>query len=148
MSREGDSLTQSAQRWLGLLALFVAPTSLVTGLCYFFGLVYIRSRLDYFGIDPSTLGLTSEDYAVAVVKTFFFATLRVLAVLAVAVLLGVAVRTWAVTGKRLRLLRIAAYGVLLSGVLSIGNGLYWLVFGFCPSSCSSKAPAPSTRPGR
>jgi hypothetical protein len=59
-------MTQSTQRWLGLVALFVAPTSLLTGLCYFFGLVYLRSRLDYFGIDPSTLGLTTADYVVAV----------------------------------------------------------------------------------
>src|SRR4029079_15836363 len=70
MSRDIKSLTQSAQRWLGLVTLFVAPTSLLTGLCYFFGLVYLRSRLDYFGVDPSTLGLTTADYVVAVVKTF------------------------------------------------------------------------------
>lgn len=132
MNRDGESLTQSAQRRLGLLALFIAPTSLVTGLCYFFGLVYIRSRLDYFGIDPSTLGLTTADYVVAVVKTFFFATLRVLAVLAVVVLLAVAVRKWAATRRRIGLLRATAWGVLLLGALSIGNGVYWLAFEVLP----------------
>jgi PknH-like extracellular domain len=132
VSRDAESLTQSAQRWLGFVALFVAPTSLITGLCYFFGLVYIRHRLDYFGVDPSTLGLTTADYVVAVVKTFFFAALRVLAVLAVLVVLAVAVRSWAATGRRIRLLRVTAWGVLFLGALSIGNGVYWLAFGVLP----------------
>ncbi len=126
MSGDIESLTQSAQRWLGLAALFVAPTSLLTGLCYFFGLAYLRSRLDYFGIDPSTLELTTTDYVVAVVKAFFFAALRALAVIAVALLLVVALHHWAATGKRIKLLRLSARVVLSVAVLCLANGLCWL----------------------
>ncbi len=43
VSDEAKSLTQSAERWLSLAALVVAPTSLITGLCYFFGLLSIRT---------------------------------------------------------------------------------------------------------
>jgi hypothetical protein len=126
VSRDAESLTESAQRWLGVAALFVAPTSLITGLCYFFGRVYIRQHLDYFGIDPSTLGLTTADHVVAVIMTFFFAALRVLVVLAVLVVGAVAVRSWAATGRHIGLLRTLAWGVLALGALSIGNGVYWL----------------------
>ncbi|GFG52557.1 sensor domain-containing protein [Mycolicibacterium agri] len=132
MSHDVESLMQSAQRWLGFAALFVAPTSLITGLCFFFGRVYLRSRFEYFGIDVSTLQLTTADYVVTVIKTYFFSSLRVLAVLALVVLLAVAVRRWAATGRRTKLLRVTAWLVLFLGALSFGNGAYWLAFEVLP----------------
>ncbi|KHO21045.1 hypothetical protein QQ44_22690 [Mycolicibacterium setense] len=126
MSDDAKSLTQSAERWLSLAALVVAPTSLVTGLCYFFGLLFIRSKLQYFGVDPSTLGYTSADYAVTTVGLFFFATLRVLIVLAVLVVLVVALRHWAGTGRRITLLRTIAWLSAALGAVSLTAAVVWL----------------------
>ncbi|WP_286175362.1 hypothetical protein [Mycobacterium sp. DL99] len=126
MSDETKSLTQSAERWLSLAALVVAPTSLITGLCYFFGLLFIRSKLQYFGVDPSTLGYTSADYAVTTVGLFFFAALRVLIVLAVLVVLGVAFRHWAATGRRITLLRTIAWLFAGFGAVSLTVAVVWL----------------------
>ncbi|NKZ12578.1 sensor domain-containing protein [Mycolicibacterium septicum DSM 44393] len=127
MSEDAKSLTQSAERWLSLAALVVAPTSLITGLCYFFGLLAIRNRLHYFGVDPGTVGYTSADYVVTTIGTFFFASLRVLIVLAILVVLTVAFRHWAATGRRITLLRNIAW--LLTGLGAVGLivAVVWLV---------------------
>lgn len=126
MSDEAKSLTQSAERWLSLAALVIAPTSLITGLCYFFGLLFIRSKLQYFGVDPSTLGYTSADYAITTVGLFFFAALRVLIVLAVLVVLVVAFRHWAATGRRITLLRSLAWVLVGLGGVSLTVAVVWL----------------------
>lgn len=126
MSDETKSLTQSAERWLSLAALVVAPTSLITGLCYFFGLLFIRSKLQYFGVDPSTLGYTSADYAVTTIGLFFFAALRVLIVLAALVVLVVALRHWAATGRRITLLRSIAWLLAGLGTVSLTVAVVWL----------------------
>ena len=130
---EGTTLTtQSVERWLGLAALFVAPTSLITGLCYFFGLICINQRLKYFGVDPSGLGFTSADYVVTTIGVFFFAAMRVLLVCAVLVLVAVAARRWAATGRRIGLLRSLAWVLVGLGALSLGNAIVWLVSGHLP----------------
>ncbi|MGA5537379.1 sensor domain-containing protein [Mycolicibacterium nivoides] len=129
MSDEAKSLTQSAERWLSLAALVVAPTSLITGLCYFFGLLSIRNRLKYFAVDPSMLGYTSADYAVTTVGLFFFAALRVLIVLAAVAVLAVAARHWAATGRRITLLRNIAWLLAGLGAVSLTTAVIWLVSG-------------------
>lgn len=127
MTEETKSLTQSAERWLSLAALVVAPTSLITGLCYFFGLLAIRNRLHYFGVDPATVGYTSADYVVTTIGTFFFASLRVLIVLAILVVLAVAFRHAATTGRRITLLRSIAWVVVGLGAVGLTVAVVWLV---------------------
>lgn len=127
MTDETKSLTQSAERWLSLAALVVAPTSLVTGLCYFFGLLAIRNRLHYFGVDPATVGYTSADYVVSTIGTFFFASLRVLIILAVLVLLAAAFRHWAATGRRIALLRNIGWLLAGLGAVCLTVAVVWLV---------------------
>src|SRR5699024_2451527 len=121
------SLTQSAERWLSLVVVFVAPTSLITGLCYFFGLLAIRNRLHYFGVDPGTVGYTSADYVVSTIGTFFFASLRVLIVLAALVLAAAAFRHWSGTGRRITLLRTIAWLLVALGAVALGVAVVWLV---------------------
>ncbi len=124
---ETSSRGRSPEQWLSLATLFVAPTSLITGLCYFFGLLSIRHRLQYFGVDPSALGYTSADYVVATIGTFFFAALRALLVCAVALLLAVAVRRWAASQRHHTLLRVVAWGALGLGAMALGAAGIWLV---------------------
>ncbi|WKG02642.1 sensor domain-containing protein [Mycolicibacterium sp. HK-90] len=126
MSDDAKSLSHSAERWLSLAALVVAPTSLITGLCYFFGLLFIRNRLQYFGVDPATLGYTSADYAVTTIGIFFFAALRVLIVLAVLVVLAVAVRRWVATGRRIPLLRSISWLLIALGAAGLAVAVVWL----------------------
>jgi hypothetical protein len=124
---ETSSQGRSPEQWLSLATLFVAPTSLITGLCYFFGLLSIRHRLQYFGVDPSALGYTSADYVVATIGTFFFAALRALLVCAVVLLSAVAVRRWAASQRHRTLLRVIAWGALGFGAVALGAAATWLV---------------------
>lgn len=126
MSDETKSLTQSAERWLSLAALVVAPASLITGLCYFYGLLFIHDRLHYFGVDPSTLGYTSADYAVITIRVFFFAAFRVLIVMALLVALAVGVRRWAASERRIPLLRIIAWLAAAAGAAGLTVAVVWL----------------------
>lgn len=50
------------QSSLELISSIVAPSSLVTGLLFYFGWVYTSARSLYFGIDPSILGFSTADY--------------------------------------------------------------------------------------
>jgi hypothetical protein len=42
--------------------LVIAPTTLFTGVLFYFGWVYTAARAFYFGVDPSTLGYSTQDY--------------------------------------------------------------------------------------
>ena len=42
--------------------LFVAPTTLITLLCYFYGYVATRTYFSYFGVDTDAIGFTTTDY--------------------------------------------------------------------------------------
>jgi hypothetical protein len=126
VSDETKSLTQSAERWLSLAALVVAPASLITGLCYFYGLLFIHDRLHYFGVDPSTLGYTSADYAVITIRVFFFAAFRVLIVMALLVVLTVGVRRWAASARRIPLLRSIAWLAATTGAAGLIVAAVWL----------------------
>ena len=41
------------RRWIGVVGLFIAPTTVSTSLCYYFGYVYARKYFDYFGMIPT-----------------------------------------------------------------------------------------------
>ncbi|GAA0627285.1 hypothetical protein [Streptomyces crystallinus] len=47
--------------WLKAVAGFVAPTTLLTGLLFYFGYAYTSSFYGYFGIDIATLGLSTQE---------------------------------------------------------------------------------------
>lgn len=127
MTGDAKAGGRSPEQWLSLATLFVAPTSLITGLCYFFGLLAIRHRLQYFGVDPSALGYSSADYVVATIGVFFFAALRALVVCAALLLLAVGVRQWAASGRRITLLRALAWTMLTFGGLALGAAAIWLM---------------------
>lgn len=45
-----------------LVALVLAPTTIVTALAFYFGWVLTNARASYFGVDASALGFTTQDY--------------------------------------------------------------------------------------
>ncbi|AQA24497.1 hypothetical protein BTZ20_2925 [Rhodococcus sp. MTM3W5.2] len=46
----------AVDKWIGAVAGVVAPTTLITGLCYYFGVIYKNAFFAYFSLDdePST----------------------------------------------------------------------------------------------
>jgi hypothetical protein len=128
MTDEQESLPQVAHRWLGIVGLFIAPTTLISGLCYFFGAVYTSQRLQYFAVDSQSLAFTTADYVTANVKVFFFAVVRVLFVCAVLAWVAVAVHRLAESGRCTRALRIAGWVAIAIALGGLGVAISWLLF--------------------
>ena len=51
--------------------LVVAPTTLLGALLFYFGWVFTNARSLYFGIDPSTLGFSNQDYLLRSIDPVF-----------------------------------------------------------------------------
>ncbi|MGH2707432.1 MAG: hypothetical protein ACRDJF_08440, partial [Actinomycetota bacterium] len=56
---------------LETVGLVVAPTTLVTGLLFYFGRVYTTARLSYFGIEPSVVGFSMQEYLLRSIQPIF-----------------------------------------------------------------------------
>ncbi len=56
---------------LEALRLVVAPTTLLGALLFYFGWVFTNARSLYFGIDPSILGLSNQDYLLRSIDPVF-----------------------------------------------------------------------------
>jgi hypothetical protein len=54
-----------------ILGSFVAPTTLLTALLYYFGWSHAYWFFDYFGVNSTVLGLTTEDYLMRSVDALF-----------------------------------------------------------------------------
>jgi hypothetical protein len=66
--KEGVALIRPV---LQLVSLVVAPTTLLTALLYYFGWLSTNRFSRYFGIDPSTLGFSSQDYLLRGIRPGF-----------------------------------------------------------------------------
>ncbi|MFD4657247.1 hypothetical protein ACFWP2_16650 [Kitasatospora sp. NPDC058444] len=53
--------SRSWSDWIAKLATWVAPTTLLTALLFFFGYAYTSSLYSYFGIDAGTIGFATQD---------------------------------------------------------------------------------------
>ncbi|UXA04996.1 hypothetical protein KXD96_18690 [Mycobacterium sp. SMC-2] len=56
--------SRTLPKWIGVVGLFIAPTTIITSLCYFYGYVATRTYFSYFGIDTDAIGFTTSDYVV------------------------------------------------------------------------------------
>ena len=129
MTDEQESLPpQVAHRWLGVVGLFIAPTTLISGLCYLFGAAYTTQRLQYFAVDSQSLAFTTADYVTANIKVFFFAVVRVLFLCAVLVWVAVAVHRLAESRRCTRALRIAGWVAIAIAPGGLGVAISWLLF--------------------
>lgn len=70
---ESDSSLVGSQgrRVAGLIVAVVAPVTLITALAYYFGYRRESAFAGYFGIDPSALGFTTNDYVLRSVDALF-----------------------------------------------------------------------------
>ncbi len=101
----------------------VAPASLVTGLLYYFGWVRTNAQARFFGIDPSVLEFSTQDYLLRSISPTFWP----LALLLVVVLLGACMHalacSWVATPERHGRLRRAAFALGAAGVALLAFGL-------------------------
>ncbi len=59
------------RKLVGVLVAVVAPTTLVTGLAYYFGFRRERAFAGFFGIDSSVLGYSTTDYVLRSIDALF-----------------------------------------------------------------------------
>ena len=52
MGDNGGGSTPQFHRWIGIVGLFIAPTTIITSVCVY-GLVSTRKFYSYFGIDSN-----------------------------------------------------------------------------------------------
>lgn len=58
----------------------MAPTTIVTGILYYFGWVYTNARSSYFGIDPGSLQFSTTDYLLRSIQPIFIPLTAILSV--------------------------------------------------------------------
>jgi|SRR5690242_653443 len=104
----GEAPPQLAiNKWLGIVGLFIAPTTIITSVCFYFGYIWTRKYLAYFGIDSNAIGYTSSDYVLKSVSVLF-APILVLVLGLAAALWGIAyARRVAQRPRGTRVIRVA-----------------------------------------
>jgi PknH-like extracellular domain len=123
MSEKGEDLPQAVNRWVGIVGLVVAPTTLITSLFYYFGYVSVRKKMLYLGMDPDAVGYTTSDYVTTSIGVVFAITLGLLAVSAALLLAALYIRRLVNAGRRTQLIRWAAWALIGVGVLATVVGL-------------------------
>ncbi|MBU8813735.1 sensor domain-containing protein [Mycolicibacterium goodii] len=117
----------SVHRWIGVIGLVVAPTTLVTGLCYYFGYTATRKSLAYLGIDTDAVGFTTNDYVTRSTGVLFVVALIALVVCTAVLALCAYIRRIAEAGRHVRALRLAAWSLLVLGGAGVVRGVVGVV---------------------
>jgi hypothetical protein len=122
---EGHEVSTShvASTWLGVVTSIVAPTTLITAVCYYFGYVSIHEYLDYFGIDSNAIGFTTSDYIVQSIPPLFPVIIALLLAWVALTWVGVYARRLATAGRRGRLIRAMGWTAITVGVLGTVRGI-------------------------
>ncbi len=102
---------------LETLKLVVAPTTLLTGLLFYFGWEFTNSRLLYFGIDHSLLGYSTQDYLLRSIDPVVLPVSVMLLLGVVLVSSHAALRRWIGAGIHLDWIGWAAVGAVGVGVV-------------------------------
>lgn len=115
MTEEEGSL--ALPKWIGVVGLFIAPTTIITSLCYFYGYVATRTYFSYFGIDTDAIGFSTTDYVVKSLPALYVPL--VVGLLAWVAMLWAAdyLRRLVQSGRRPRLLRRVAWAAIALGVV-------------------------------
>jgi len=123
--REKESRLKLTLEYVGLL---IAPTTLLTALAFYFGWALTSARSLYFGIDPSTLDYSTQDYVLRSTDALFVPLTAIVIAGLVAIGFHALMTSWIASGRQLRLLRFfIGLGILFALTLFlIGVGV---VFG-------------------
>lgn len=117
-----ESSTPLLRKWIGLIGVLIAPTTVITALCYYFGYFYTKRYFAYFGIESNALGLNTSDYVLRSIRPLFLPIVVLLLIWLAAVWVGqLLVR--AVDAERHRqLLLLGGWVFIAVGVLGIARG--------------------------
>ncbi|WP_055404007.1 MULTISPECIES: hypothetical protein [unclassified Mycobacterium] len=124
MSEEEGS--PAMPKWIGVVGLFIAPTTIITSLCYFYGYVATRTYFSYFGIDTDAIGFTTTDYVVKSLPALYVPL--VVGLFAWVAMLWAAdyLRRLVQSGRRPRLLRGVAWVSIALGVVGVAIAIVGL----------------------
>ena len=119
---------------LHVLGSVIAPTSLITALLIFFGRQHARHFFDYFGIDLSLLGLTTQDYLLRSIDALFVPLAAALSVALVVQWLHARFTAQFFSGPDgTKHLQQTTMVTAVIGLLLFVAGMVRIVFGFPPS---------------
>jgi hypothetical protein len=113
-------------KWIGVVGLFVAPTTVITSLCYFFGYVATRTYFAYFGIDTDAIGFTTGDYAMRSIPALYMPLIAGLLTWVAMLWAGEYLRRLVQSGRRPRLVRRIAWAAVALGAVSIARAILGL----------------------
>ncbi|MEV0669585.1 sensor domain-containing protein [Mycobacterium sp. NPDC050441] len=127
MADDDGAIPPSVHKWIGVIGLVVAPTTLVTGLCYYFGYTSTRKTLAYLGIDSDAIGFTTNDYVTKSTGVLFVTAL--VALLTVTAVLGLCtyLRRVAAAGRHTRTLRAVAWALGALGLACLLRGVVGVI---------------------
>ena len=117
------SAPQVVHRWVGIVGLFVAPTTVITSVCYFFGFISTRKYFSYFGIDSNAIGFTTSDYVLKSVSVLYAPILVLLVAWAAMLWAGEYLRRLAKSGQHTRLIRVVGWAAIAVGALGALRGV-------------------------
>jgi len=103
--------------------LVVAPVTLLTALLYYFGWARSNALWLYFGIDPSTIGFSTQDYLLRALGAVY---VPLAAILIIGVLLldcHLEVVRWIMSGRHMRVLKLLARVLALVGLALFAAGI-------------------------
>lgn len=107
---------------LKIIGSVVAPTSLFTGLLFYFGQAHVYWFFRYFGLDSSLLGFTVQDYLVRSIDALFVPLIVLMSVGLVMIAGHVALRTRLLGALSPPLLRIVVIAAALAGLALFAVG--------------------------
>jgi hypothetical protein len=124
---ENSTPTTPIHTWIGVVTTILAPTTLITALCYYFGYIYTRKKLAFFGVDCDALGFTSSDYVRGSVTVLYAPLLFLLVGWFAAVWVGDYARRSIRTGQRPHLVRTIGRTALAVGTAFMLTGIVGVV---------------------
>jgi hypothetical protein len=115
--------TMGLERGLQVVTAIIAPTTLLTALLFYFGWIRTNALFQYFGVDATVLGFTTQDYLLRSSEALYVPLGTLLVVGLAALWLHSVAATWLAAGRRLELLRRMAVALALVGLALFARGV-------------------------
>jgi hypothetical protein len=111
------------ERAVQLATAIVAPTTVLTALLFYFGWVRTNALFQYFGVDATVLGFTTQDYLLRSSEALYIPLGTLLVVGLAGLWVHGLMTTWLAARRRLRLLRATAVALGVVGLALFARGV-------------------------